>query len=1399
MAGLTSWDIRVVSALDLAVKAYVPRWESFDFQDQLSDVGSGKLTMDLNDPFFAEFEAANTYSLLTGPWALQILRNSTLVFTFLVEEVETERTGFRQQVTISGRGIGASLEWGIIIPEEYSQANKINSDSGVRPKFFDRIFKGYEYSARVATTANIANVTYANGTLANFPGQGASLTSTVTGNINTISPIDGISDLIVGDIILVKNQTNTAHNGVYVLHDDGSGSAPSTSYFKLKRASECDGSPSIDDMAVGNQCFASEGTTNKQKAFTVASAPSSSANVGSQALTFSTATEVYTGLSAFYCVFMEADTGYSYITDKGASFGTQNTAYGRGGSGAAVSWPLSLESTFATAKGRTDSKGQIPKDGGSFSLPSGKNMLDTLRSICDQTMCDWRVSPNGEIKIVKKRMFNPIDGTLIETSPFGTDRRSGSSAVLISLASSKSTTTQSSVKDLKTVVWGSDKVGLDVQQNTTNVGIYGRREGYFENTSETAPAVRNITEVGLRTLTRSSVSIDPTIVEKSDMLAWINFQVGDWILVESTTGTIVSRLVNGITASVSSNNTETIQLNLDEVLDSAIVALDVATGFGSKQAKNLKVFLDDTYIKIPAIPSDAVKAYSSVTGLSNRATIEWKEPSIGNPSSYVVHTYTLHGSRPITAASRTAGVATITFSNVIAASGTVGSISGSGPWVATITGMSTTSGLYVGGTFTATNGTGSIYGGSPTSVVITAVTSTSITYIVKGGTTPTAGTVSNISLSGLSANADIRVDNLDSTFNTPISIARTSTSTTLTYDSQGADGSLAVIPGSATVYLIGEHNTVTVPGTQTTASVENLSTPGGTYYTSIIPVNGNGQYGVASTPITFTASNDDQIVTAGAIRSSNYAAGSAGWIIQANGTAQFNNSVEVYGTIYATAGRIGATSGSPTTTGFSIGAGQITSGSGSNAIGISTGTFAFWAGNATAASAPFRVGNDGSMVATSANITGSINATSGSFTGTISGATITGSNISTGDIFIREQVSNRYYLTYLLGDYLQTKRTQSDYSTITGSGAFLGYYNSSVNADDAAMIVNSTTPYTSGTYVSAQSNGNLVATGLISASKITIGGGGKYYGGMQGGSLELGDTGLNFYYSGGWAGSMGAGILANCADRFEWAIHDSATRIVSPMYYEGDSNRFYIGRDLGWGVTPLYVQSTLTVASTLTCPSIKLPNHTVTSNTWRLIINPDNYSNMQVEIGEFYGNGGVYASGSSLRFGASTGTFYWTDGSNNQKASLDAYGNLYANGAVGMANTATSASGDYLVRDANSYFYIKSSNRQLKDNIESICDSISIIDKLQPMRFNWLTDSTDEIDIKTKREYRSMGFILEDVLDISPELVTWRRNENGEIYPGYWKIDDFIALAIQGIKDLKSEIDGLKKELESLR
>lgn len=85
---------------------------------------------------------------------------------------------------------------------------------------------------------------------------------------------------------------------------------------------------------------------------------------------------------------------------------------------------------------------------------------------------------------------------------------------------------------------------------------------------------------------------------------------------------------------------------------------------------------------------------------------------------------------------------------VISTTGTVGSISGSGPWTASITGMVSNTGLSVGETITATSGTGSL-GAGGVYTVTSLVGSTGITFSAVGGTTPTAGTVTNVTVTGL--------------------------------------------------------------------------------------------------------------------------------------------------------------------------------------------------------------------------------------------------------------------------------------------------------------------------------------------------------------------------------------------------------------------------------------------------------------------------------------------------------------------------------------------------------------------------------------------------------------------------------------------------------------------------
>jgi len=80
----------------------------------------------------------------------------------------------------------------------------------------------------------------------------------------------------------------------------------------------------------------------------------------------------------------------------------------------------------------------------------------------------------------------------------------------------------------------------------------------------------------------------------------------------------------------------------------------------------------------------------------------------------------------------------------ISLTGTVGSIASTTPgnWSATITGLSSTAGVFPGTIISATAGAGSIGSGGTYTVI--SVTATSITYTATGGTAPTAGSITNV-------------------------------------------------------------------------------------------------------------------------------------------------------------------------------------------------------------------------------------------------------------------------------------------------------------------------------------------------------------------------------------------------------------------------------------------------------------------------------------------------------------------------------------------------------------------------------------------------------------------------------------------------------------------------------
>jgi len=96
-------------------------------------------------------------------------------------------------------------------------------------------------------------------------------------------------------------------------------------------------------------------------------------------------------------------------------------------------------------------------------------------------------------------------------------------------------------------------------------------------------------------------------------------------------------------------------------------------------------------------------------------------------------------------------------------------------------------------------------------------------------------------------------------------------------------------------------------------------------------------------------------------------------------------------------------------------------------------------------------------------------------------------------------------------------------------------------------------------------------------SKLSVGNA-PYVASLQAGALELGRTDTNYQYTSGWTGTMQGGILANCADNWEFVIHDSGHRLASAFEFRGSgTNVMRLGRDLGWGVTPIEIPGNLTV------------------------------------------------------------------------------------------------------------------------------------------------------------------------------------------------------------------------------
>jgi len=155
-----------------------------------------------------------------------------------------------------------------------SSASPFNEYDITNKSYVDAVGAGFgpKLSCRVSTTENLT-VTYDNGT----NGLGATLTNSGT---NAALELDGVS-LTTGDRALVRHQTNSFENGIYIVTTVGDGGTP----WVLTRAEDFDNNPAEGEIKPGAYTFILAGTEWSGYGFTQVAFDSGD-TIGTDAITF---------------------------------------------------------------------------------------------------------------------------------------------------------------------------------------------------------------------------------------------------------------------------------------------------------------------------------------------------------------------------------------------------------------------------------------------------------------------------------------------------------------------------------------------------------------------------------------------------------------------------------------------------------------------------------------------------------------------------------------------------------------------------------------------------------------------------------------------------------------------------------------------------------------------------------------------------------------------------------------------------------------------------------------------------------------------------------------------------------------------------------------------------------
>ena len=125
---------------------------------------------------------------------------------------------------------------------------------------------------------------------------------------------------------------------------------------------------------------------------------------------------------------------------------------------------------------------------------------------------------------------------------------------------------------------------------------------------------------------------------------------------------------------------------------------------------------------------------------------------------------------------------------------------------------------------------------------------------------------------------------------------------------------------------------------------------------------------------------------------------------------------------------------------------------------------------------------------------------------------------------------------------------------------------------------------------------------------------------------------------------------------------------------------------------------------------------------------------------------------------------------------------------VGLA-LGTSGTTDGLIQAENDVIAFATSDKRLKTNILPIPNALSKISLLNGIEFDWLEFEENKTKAIHANEGHDIGIIAQEVEAIFPELVNTRANGYKAV-----KYDKLVAVLIEAVKELKAEVDELKKK-----